>query len=70
MQRKLKGTRSSEPAVENMDPDEWEKIMQVDLTGTFNVMRLAIPHLKKSQAGVIINMSSVAGRFGYANRSP
>jgi NAD(P)-dependent dehydrogenase (short-subunit alcohol dehydrogenase family) len=56
--------------VENMDPDEWEKVMQVDLTGTFNVTRLAIPHLKRSQAGVIINMSSVAGRFGYANRSP
>src|SRR3954452_23139533 len=56
--------------VENMDPDEWERVMQVDLTGTFNVTRLAIPHLKKSQAGVIINMSSVAGRFGYANRSP
>jgi NAD(P)-dependent dehydrogenase (short-subunit alcohol dehydrogenase family) len=57
--------------VENMDPDEWEKVMQVDLTETFNVTRLAIPHLKKSQAGgVIINMSSVAGRFGYANRSP
>jgi NAD(P)-dependent dehydrogenase (short-subunit alcohol dehydrogenase family) len=44
--------------------------MLVDLTGTFNVTRLAIPHLKKSRAGVIINMSSVAGRFGYANRSP
>jgi NAD(P)-dependent dehydrogenase (short-subunit alcohol dehydrogenase family) len=56
--------------VEEMNPDEWEKVMQVDLTGTFNVTRLAIPHLKKSQAGVIINMSSVAGRFGYANRSP
>jgi NAD(P)-dependent dehydrogenase (short-subunit alcohol dehydrogenase family) len=56
--------------VEEMDPDEWEKVMQVDLTGTFNVTRLSIPHLKKSPAGVIINMSSVAGRFGYANRSP
>src|SRR5256885_6816913 len=56
--------------VEQMDPDQWEKVMQVDLTGTFNVTRLAIPHLKKSSAGVIINMSSVAGRFGYANRSP
>jgi NAD(P)-dependent dehydrogenase (short-subunit alcohol dehydrogenase family) len=56
--------------VEQIDPDLWEKVMQVDLTGTFNVTRLAIPHLKKSQAGVIINMSSVAGRFGYANRSP
>jgi len=57
-------------AVADMDPDAWEKVMQVDLTGTFNVTRLAIPHLKKSGAGVIIVMSSVAGRFGYANRSP
>jgi NAD(P)-dependent dehydrogenase (short-subunit alcohol dehydrogenase family) len=56
--------------VETMDPNEWEKVMQIDLTGTFNVTRCAIPHLKKSKAGVIINMSSVAGRFGYANRSP
>jgi NAD(P)-dependent dehydrogenase (short-subunit alcohol dehydrogenase family) len=56
--------------VEKVDADEWEKVMQVDLTGTFNVTRVAIPYLKKSQAGVIINMSSVAGRFGYPNRSP
>ena len=56
--------------VEEVNPDDWEKVMQIDLNGTFNVTRLAIPHLKKSAAGVIINMSSVAGRFGYANRSP
>ena len=56
--------------VEEVDPDEWDRVMRVDLTGTFNVTRLAIPHLKKSRAGVTINMSSVAGRFGYANRSP
>ena len=48
---------------------DWEDIIAINLNGTFNVTRLAIPHLKKSQAGVIINMSSVAGRFGYANRS-
>jgi len=56
--------------VEELDPDEWEKVMAVDLNGTFYVTRVAIPHLKKSGAGVIINMSSVAGRFGYPNRSP
>ncbi|HET7400297.1 MAG TPA: SDR family oxidoreductase [Usitatibacter sp.] len=56
--------------VEQVDPDAWEKVMQIDLNGTFNVTRVAIPHLKKSKAGVIINMSSVAGRFGYRNRSP
>ncbi|BAZ08466.1 oxidoreductase, short chain dehydrogenase/reductase family protein [Calothrix sp. NIES-4071] len=56
--------------IEEIDPNDWEKVVQINLNGTFNVTRLAIPHLKKSNAGVIINMSSVAGRFGYASRSP
>jgi len=56
-------------SVENLDPDEWDAVLAVNLTGPFNVTRLAIPHLKKSDAGVVIMMSSVGGRFGYANRS-
>jgi NAD(P)-dependent dehydrogenase (short-subunit alcohol dehydrogenase family) len=56
--------------VDEINPDDWDKVVQVNLTAAFNVTRLAIPHLKKSPAGVIINMSSVAGRFGYGNRSP
>ena len=56
-------------SVENLDPDEWDTVLAVNLTGPFNVTRLAIPHLKKSGNGVIIMMSSVGGRFGYANRS-
>lgn len=56
--------------VEDMDPEAWEQVMRVNLTGTFNVTRCAIPHLKKSGAGAIINMSSLAGRYGYPNRSP
>lgn len=55
--------------VEELEPDMWDKVIDVNLTGAFNVTRLAIPHLKKSPAGVIIIMSSAAGRFGYANRS-
>jgi NAD(P)-dependent dehydrogenase (short-subunit alcohol dehydrogenase family) len=56
--------------VEEVDPDKWEAVMAIDLTGTFNVTRLAIPHLKKSPGGSIIIMSSLGGRFGYPNRSP
>lgn len=56
--------------VEELDPDKWEAVMNVNLNGTFNVTRLAIPHLKKSAAGNIIVMSSLGGRFGYPNRSP
>src|SRR6516225_9961943 len=44
--------------------------MNVDLTGTFNVTRLSIPHLKQSKGGSIIIRSSLGGRFGYPNRSP
>ncbi|GED90069.1 SDR family oxidoreductase [Streptomyces sp. 6-11-2] len=56
--------------VEEMDPDQWEKVLAVNLTGTFNVTRLSIPFLKKSDSGVVLMMSSVGGRYGYPNRSP
>jgi len=55
--------------VDAVDPDAWIQVVQVNLIGTFHVTRLAIPHLKKSPAGVILTMSSVAGRLGYPNRS-
>jgi NAD(P)-dependent dehydrogenase (short-subunit alcohol dehydrogenase family) len=56
--------------VEQYPPDDWDKVVAVNLTAMFDTTRLAIPHLKTSKAGVIINMSSIAGRFGFANRSP
>ena len=57
-------------SVELMDPDAWEAVLRINLTGTFNVTRHAIPHLKRSSGGTILVMSSLAGRFGYPNRSP
>jgi NAD(P)-dependent dehydrogenase (short-subunit alcohol dehydrogenase family) len=56
--------------VQDLDPAEWEAVLRINLTGTFNVTRNAIPHLIRSGNGVIINMSSAAGRFGYPSRSP
>ena len=56
--------------VETLDPDAWDRVLQVNLSGAFYVAQRAIPHLRRSAAGVMLNMSSVAGRFGYPNRSP
>jgi NAD(P)-dependent dehydrogenase (short-subunit alcohol dehydrogenase family) len=56
--------------VEQYPPDDWDKVVAVNLTGMFDVTRLAIPALKASGAGCIVNMASIAGRFGFANRSP
>jgi NAD(P)-dependent dehydrogenase (short-subunit alcohol dehydrogenase family) len=56
--------------VEDYPPDDWDKVLSINLTSMFDTTRLAIPHLKQSKAGVIINMTSIAGRFGFENRSP
>jgi NAD(P)-dependent dehydrogenase (short-subunit alcohol dehydrogenase family) len=56
--------------VHELDPADWEAVLRVNLTGAFDVSRLAIPHLIGAGGGVILNMASAAGRFGYANRSP
>lgn len=47
----------------------WQAVINVNLNGTFLVTQGAIPLLKQSKAGSIIIMSSLAGRFGYPNRS-
>src|SRR5262245_54956119 len=63
------GIAGATTPVESYDPDTWDLVMRVNLSGTFNVTRLAIPHLRKSRAASIINMSSAAGRLGYPQRS-
>jgi NAD(P)-dependent dehydrogenase (short-subunit alcohol dehydrogenase family) len=63
------GIAGATTPVENYDPDTWDQVMRVNLSGTFDVTRLAIPHLKKSHSASIINMSSAAGRLGYPQRS-
>jgi NAD(P)-dependent dehydrogenase (short-subunit alcohol dehydrogenase family) len=56
--------------VEDIDPAEWRRCIDVDLTGQFLCARRAVPMLKSAGGGSIINMSSAAGRHGYAYRTP
>ena len=56
--------------VDQYPADDWDKVVAVNLTAMFDVCRLAIPALKQSNSGVIVNLSSIAGRYGFANRSP
>jgi NAD(P)-dependent dehydrogenase (short-subunit alcohol dehydrogenase family) len=56
--------------IEEIDPLEWDRCIAVDLTGQFNCLRLAIPHLRKSGNASIMNVSSLAGRLGFPMRTP
>ena len=51
--------------IEEMEREgEWNRVIDIDLSGTFFVCQKALPYLKKSKAGRIINISSVSGRNG------
>jgi len=56
--------------VETIAPADWRRTIDVCLTGQFLCARRATPMLKANGGGAIVNMSSSAGRFGYAFRSP
>jgi NAD(P)-dependent dehydrogenase (short-subunit alcohol dehydrogenase family) len=56
--------------VEDIDPAEWRRCIDVGLTGQFLCARRAVPMLKAAAGGSIVNMSSAAGRHGYAFRTP
>ena len=57
-------------AVEEIEPAAWRRCIDVDLTGQFLCTRRAVPLLKAAGGGAIVNMSSAAGRHGYAYRTP
>jgi NAD(P)-dependent dehydrogenase (short-subunit alcohol dehydrogenase family) len=56
-------------AVAEATCEDWERTLAVNLTGAFLCSKLAIPHLIAQSSGRIINITSVAGRIGYAMRS-
>ena len=56
--------------VDEIDPADWRRCVDICLTGQFLCARRAVPMLKAAGGGSIVNMSSAAGRHGYAFRTP
>ena len=50
--------------------DDWQKIMDINLTGTFNCCKVIIPHMIKNNYGRIVNVASIAGKEGNPNAMP
>ena len=47
-----------------MERDDWDKVINVNLTGTFNCSKVFLDHLVESDQGRIISLSSVVGERG------
>jgi 3-hydroxybutyrate dehydrogenase len=55
--------------VEDFPPDKWDAIIAINLTSAFHTTRLALPGMKKKNWGRIINLASVHGLVGSAQKS-
>lgn len=55
--------------VDEHDEDGWDECIRVNLSGTFYMTRRAVPMLRQSGGGAIINISSTAALHGYPLRS-
>ena len=45
-----------------IDPGDWDRMLQINATGAFNCIHAALPRMRERRAGLIINISSVAGK--------
>ncbi|HXF65276.1 MAG TPA: SDR family NAD(P)-dependent oxidoreductase [Burkholderiales bacterium] len=57
-------------SVEDMPLEEWDRTVALNLRSAFLCARAAIPHLKRSRAGRILNVASISGRAIASTTSP
>ena len=55
--------------VTELTSDDWDRVMSVNLRAPFLLAKAAFPHMQRQGGGIIINVSSVAGKRGWANAS-
>tara|TARA_B100000787_G_scaffold5389_1_gene4058 strand:+ start:1516 stop:2262 length:747 start_codon:yes stop_codon:yes gene_type:complete len=63
------GITGSTASLWDYDVIEWNKIIQINLMGTFNCCKCVVPEMIKNNYGRIVNVASVAGKDGNANAS-
>jgi NAD(P)-dependent dehydrogenase (short-subunit alcohol dehydrogenase family) len=56
-------------AVEELSVEGWDRTLSVNLRAPFLLSKAAFPHMREAGGGTIVNVSSVAGKKGWANAS-
>lgn len=57
-------------SIDEVSPDDFNKVMDVNVNGTWLACRAVVPSMKKQNSGKIINIASTLGLVGLANRTP
>lgn len=54
--------------VETTNPEDFDRVVQVNIKGFYNCMHAVVGHMKASGGGVILNLASIAGSTGLPDR--
>jgi 2-keto-3-deoxy-L-fuconate dehydrogenase len=54
--------------LEGASEEEFDRVFSVNVKGIYNCMRASVPHMKANGGGIIVNMASIAGTAGLADR--
>ena len=49
-------------SMEELSPEDWDRLIQINLTGSYNVLRLALKRMRPQKKGLIVLINSVAGK--------
>ncbi|WP_321921817.1 SDR family NAD(P)-dependent oxidoreductase [Paraburkholderia guartelaensis] len=63
------GFAGSTVPLDAYDPAEWQRIVDVNLVGTYHVCRFVVPVMRRAGSGRIVNVASLAGKEGTPNAS-
>ena len=56
------GTNVVRRSMAELDPDDWDRLLAINVTGAFNCMHAVLPGMRQRGSGLIVNISSVAGK--------
>ena len=55
--------------IENQDPEEWARMINLNLIGVLNGIQQVLTKMKERNSGTIINVSSIAGKKAFSNHA-
>lgn len=60
------GVNIKERSINTMAPEQWDQVMAINATGPYNCIHCVLPKMRTRKSGLIINISSIAGKRAIA----
>jgi 3-oxoacyl-[acyl-carrier protein] reductase len=58
------------PDIDEVTDEDWDSILQLNVKGAFYATRACVPHMRRRGAGLVVNVSSIAGHTGAGSSIP